>query len=56
MKGNNERAIIFVCVLLKEEEEEEEEKEEFICQHVGWRQSKVIIVDAGKKVMSYILF
>jgi|LakMenEpi03Aug12_release.lakeMendotaPanAssembly.Ray.scaffolds.fasta_scaffold2702995_1 hypothetical protein len=54
MKGNNERAIIFVCVLLKEEEEEEEE--EFICQHVGWRQSKVIIADAGKKVMSYILF
>jgi hypothetical protein len=53
MKGNNERAIIFVCVLLKEEEEEEEE---FICQHVGWRQSKVIIADAGKKVMSYILF
>jgi hypothetical protein len=49
MKGNNERAIIFVCVLLKEEEE-------FICQHVGWRQSKVIIADAGKKVMSYILF
>jgi len=29
--------------------EEEEEKEEFICQHVGWRQSKVIIADAGGK-------